>query len=91
MTVSGRSRSPQGRDQSGPGVSLGLALQEGSAWSGPDVDASRETERLTAGSWFRPAGAVDAPVSDRLGPRTSPVRGLARPPTVAGSRREGTR
>ena len=77
MTASGRSRSPQGRDQSEPGVSLGLARQEGSAWTEPQVDASQEAEQLTAGALIRLAGALDATVSDRLGPRTSPVRGLA--------------
>jgi hypothetical protein len=77
MTSSGRSRSPQGRDQSRRMVPLELAQEEGSAWSGPDADASQESQQLTAGALIRLAGALDTTVSDRTGSRTTPVRGLA--------------
>jgi hypothetical protein len=74
MTASGRSRSPQGRDQSRRMVPLELAQQEGSAWSGPDADAF---QGLTAGALIRLAGALDTTVTSRTGSRTTPVRGLA--------------
>ena len=77
MTSSGRSRSPQGRDQSRRMVPLELAQEEGSARSGPDADASEESQQLTAGALIRLAGALDTTVSARTGSRTTPVRGLA--------------
>lgn len=58
-------------------VPLELAQEEGSARSGPDADASEESQQLTAGALIRLAGALDTTVSARTGSRTTPVRGLA--------------